>query len=309
MNTTNTAVALRQKQSLPLEAKVIMSSLRIRQWFDHWICADGVYVSFSGGKDSTVLLHLAREALPHRDIVGVFCDTGLEYPEVRDFVRSVDNVVWIKPAMGFREVIERYGYPVINKEQASYIYDYRTTNSEKLRHLRWHGRSGKGSTSPGRNRYKISEKWKYLVDAPFKISEKCCDVLKKRPFARYEKTTGAKMMLGTMASDSNQRRMQYIRHGCNAFNTSRPRSTPLFAWTDQDIWDYIRTRNLPYSPIYDMGYTHTGCMFCLFGYHQDGEKTRFERMKETHSRQYRYCMDVLGLEKVIEWLEKNGNEF
>ena len=49
-------------QSLPLEAKIVKSQLRIREWYEYW--NGEVYVSFSGGKDSTVLLHLVRELYP-----------------------------------------------------------------------------------------------------------------------------------------------------------------------------------------------------------------------------------------------------
>lgn len=51
---------LYQMQSLPLSAKIRMTEYRIRQWIDYY-GEDGVYTGFSGGKDSTVLLHMIRK--------------------------------------------------------------------------------------------------------------------------------------------------------------------------------------------------------------------------------------------------------
>lgn len=110
---------LYQKQSLSLSAKIRMTEYRIREWVDHY-GEDGVYISFSGGKDSSVLLHLARKLYP--DLQAVYVDTGLEYPEVRKFVEQHENVEILRPKMNFRQVIEKYGYPFISKEVAGCVY-------------------------------------------------------------------------------------------------------------------------------------------------------------------------------------------
>jgi len=109
----HTIQELQQWQALPLSIKVRMTKQRIRDWINYY-GEDGVYVSFSGGKDSTVLLDLVRQEYPN--VVAVFVDTGLEFPEIRQFVKLFDNVEWIKPKMTFRQVIEKYGYPFISKE-------------------------------------------------------------------------------------------------------------------------------------------------------------------------------------------------
>ena len=114
-----TAQDLRQKQALPLPVKVKMTQTRIREWVNHF-GKDGVAVSFSGGKDSTVLLHLVRDLYPGTK--AVFFDTGLEYPEIRDFVKGFKNVDWIKPKKTFRQVISDYGYPFISKEVSERVY-------------------------------------------------------------------------------------------------------------------------------------------------------------------------------------------
>jgi len=122
------------RQSLPLQDKIDMTCEKIEQWYQHW---DGnIYVAFSGGKDSSVLLDIVRRKalIPNsNDVPGCFSDTGLEYPEIREFVKTIDNIVWEKPKLNFRQVIEKYGYPIISKEQSRYLSEYQTSNSEKLK--------------------------------------------------------------------------------------------------------------------------------------------------------------------------------
>ena len=117
-----TLADLQKLQQMPLQQKVIMTKARIRQWVERY-GIDHVYVSFSGGKDSTVLLHIAREMYP--DIKAVFFDTFLEFPEVRKFALSFDNVEVIKPKMNFRETIVQYGYPIFSKEISEAVYGAR----------------------------------------------------------------------------------------------------------------------------------------------------------------------------------------
>lgn len=280
---------LRQRQGMPLWMKIKYTEHRIKAWYEHY---DGnVYVAFSGGKDSTVLLDICRKLYP--DIVAVFSDTGLEYPEIRKFVKSVDNVVWIKPKMNFKEVIEKYGYPVVSKETSQKIDEIRNTHSNLLRSKRLNGDT--------RGSGKVSDKWKFLVNSPFKISSKCCDKLKKRPFKQYEKQTSLKAIVGTMASDSRLRETNYLLNGCNNFS-GREMSSPMAFWIEQDIWEYLKSFNVPYSSIYDMGYTRTGCMFCMFGVHLEKGLNRFQRMSKTHPKLYNYCINDLGLGRVMDYI-------
>lgn len=283
---------LKQRQVLPLEAKIVLSRQRIKQWHEYW---DGeVYVSFSGGKDSTVLLHLVRSVYP--GCPAVFFNTGLEFPEIVQFARRAADITFVQPPMSFSDVIERYGYPVVSKETSQKIYEVRTTKSDKLRHKRLHGANNKYKSG------KIPECWKFLIDAPFAISHKCCDVLKKRPAHKYEKETDRHRILGTMAEDSHFRRQSYMRYGCNAFDLKAPRSMPMSFWTTEDVWDYIGREGLEYSPIYDMGYKMTGCAACAFGVHREGEPNKFQMLHRTHPKLWSYCMDKLGLREVLDYI-------
>ena len=281
---------LQQRQSLPLQAKIVLSQDRIRKWYSHW--NGDVYVSFSGGKDSTVLLDLVRSIYP--DVPAVFVDTGLEYPEIREFVKTIDNVIWLKPKMRFDKVIEKYGYPVVSKENAQKIFEIKNTKSDKLRNKRLYGDiNGNG---------KLPEKWKSLVDAPFKVSHMCCNKIKKEPVKRYEKESNRKPIVGTMAENSRLRKTSYLQHGCNAFDSKRPMSTPIAFWTEEDIWNYIKEKELSYSKIYDIGYKNTGCMFCMFGVHLEKQPNKFQLMQETHPKQYDYCINKLGCGKVMDYI-------
>ena len=162
-NSKRTIEDLRARQALPLEAKVMMTENRIHEWqLSSELGYKTGVVSFSGGKDSTVLLHIARKLYP--DIPAVFSNTGLEYPEIQRFVRKFDNVTIVQPKMRFDEVISKYGYPLIGKEVAEAIYYARRIRSqsvqverERERELQQRGVNATNSTVRGNE-----TKWKRM---------------------------------------------------------------------------------------------------------------------------------------------------
>lgn len=245
------------------------------------------YVSFSGGKDSTVLLDLTRRFVD-KGIKGVFCNTGNEFPEIVRFVRQTPNVSIIRPKLSVRQVLATYGFPLISKEQAHGIRQARTTKSERLLKIRLHGTdSSKGYTSG-----KIAEKWQRLIYAPFTVSEQCCECLKKRPFKKYQQESGEVPIIGTMATESEVRKQQYVRRGgCNSFREGNLGSYPLSIWTDADIWAYLRKFNVPYCELYNKGAVRTGCMFCGFGAHlEKPTSSRFALLYDLHPKAYEAFM-------------------
>jgi len=287
--------SLKQKQILPLEAKINMTNRRIREWYEYF--NGNVYVAFSGGKDSTVLLHLVRKLYP--DVEAVFVDTGLEYPEIKEFVKTIPNVITLRPKKSFIQVIKDYGYPVISKNVSRYVRDLQnpTEKNIKTRKLRMGLLPEKASIGV------LSKKWRYLVDAPFKCSERCCDIMKKSPIRKFEKETNKKAFVGMMASESNGRFIKFAREGCNSFNRSKPQSNPLSFWIEKDIWNYLKRFKVKYCPIYDTGVKRTGCVFCMFGVHLEKEPNRFQCLKKTHKQLYDYCINKLELGKVLDYME------
>jgi 3'-phosphoadenosine 5'-phosphosulfate sulfotransferase (PAPS reductase)/FAD synthetase len=303
-----TPTDLRQRQSLPLDAKIAMSKKRIREWAEHW--NDEVYVAFSGGKDSSVLLHLVRAVLG-AEVPAVFCDTGLEYPEVRSLVMITPNVVVIRPEMSYREVIEKHGYPVVSKKTSKglRVLQNPTPKNAAVRHMYLTGEKRDGTLSPF---FKVAKKWQYLVDAPFKISEKCCDVMKKNPAIEYERQTERKPFIGLLADDSRGRGQDYVKYGCNAYNNKRPRSTPLAFWTEQDILRFILQYGVPLASVYGRieerdgrlvttGEDRTGCVWCMFGAQYPGSDglNRFQRLALTHPKIWRGVVEKMGLRGVL----------
>lgn len=117
-----TAEELWIMQAYPLDLKVKKTQLRIRERVDYY-GVENCAVSFSGGKDSTVLLHIVRELYPNME--AVFCNTTLEYPEIQKFAKSFDNVTVISPHLTYAQVIEKYGYPFISKEVSERVYNAR----------------------------------------------------------------------------------------------------------------------------------------------------------------------------------------
>lgn len=301
---------LQQMQSLPLEAKIEMTKRRICEWYEHW---DGqVYVSFSGGKDSTVLLHIVRELYP--DVPSVFVDTGLEYPEIRAFVNTVGNVTWLRPKMNFKKAIETYGYPIISKEVSDAVSMAKRGFKSGIQKLE--GKNSRGEEEPFRKSF---IKWAPLVDAPFMVSDECCNVMKKKPVKQYEKESGRKPLIATMACESAWRQTGWERTGCNSFHSARPISNPIAFWTEQDVLEYISHFKIPYASIYGdivrdsndkyqtTGAKRTGCMFCMFGVQCEKEPNRFQKMKVTHPKQYEFCMKPisaggLGLAEVLDYI-------
>lgn len=281
------------------EDKLLLTKMRIQQWIDRF-GEEGTYLAFSGGRDSTVLAHII-DSMGY-NIPLVFNNTGLEYPEIKAFVKKFgDRVTWLKPRMSYQEVVKKFGFALVSKENSQKIYEIRNTKSDKLRDIRING-------YPNTGYGKIPSKWLFLKDAPFEISSKCCDVLKKSPAKIYERKTKRVPITGEMMAESSLRRTTQSKKSCNTYDGNRPKSTPLKYWDLDDIKWYIDKYDVEISKIYDLGYEQTGCAWCAFGMFHPQElknaESKFQMMKRTHPSIYKYSLDKMGLRKPIEYICK-----
>lgn len=390
MEKKHTMSDLYQMQSLPLSVKVRMTARRIDDWVSEF-GEDGVYLSFSGGKDSTVLAHIVRMICGYRNIPLVFVDVPTQYPELKQFAMTFDNLVVLKPKISFAEVCEQYGFPMISKEVSNcvsgarkyvkYLDSQKSNNTiltdrqtipyacymadllgidrrinkqnEKYNSLqmgvipsgseyRLRRLNGELTDSKGNYSQFNQEKYKFFLDAPFEISDMCCDVMKKKPAHDYEKKTGRRPIMATMASESTMRTQKWLKDGCNAFNVTRPHSNPMSFWTEQDVLLYIKENNLPICSVYGevvtdyesmgqcenqmsfadfgifdkerpllktTGCQRTGCVLCGFGCHLEKE-SRFLRLKETHPKFHNllYILKNNGVTyaEAIDWVNEHG---
>ena len=298
---------LKYFQSMPLDIKVAMTKTRIREWVNAF-GESGVYISFSGGKDSTVLLHLVRELYP--DVPAVFVNTGLEYPEIQSFAKSFPNVTVLKPRMPFNKVISEYGYPIIGKNVAHILWHYRLNNAEGKYTKYFDGSYKKSNGEESRFNY---SKYETIAHLDFIVSDICCDRMKKDPIKKYNKTAERVPMIATLAEESFMRQKSWLQTGCNSFEGKAPQSKPMSFWTENDVLHYIDDNNIPMASVYGdiiknngqlsmiddpdsckyrtSGCDRTGCIFCGFGAHMEAPgESRFKRLKETHPKQYNYCI-------------------
>lgn len=276
---------LKQRQSWSLDQKIDHALGAIEQFYN--TLNGQVFISFSGGKDSTVLLHIARRIQPN--IKAVFCNTRNEYPEIVNFVRKMKenggNIDIIQPHLTPKEVIEQYGFPMISKDKAKAIY-YAKYHPES--------KSAQQGLQLENDRTRIPLRYRYLIQENYDVSNKCCDKLKKEPLHEYVLETKTYPILGTLAAESKIREYAYIKKGgCNTFNNRdkrKQKSTPLAIWTEEDIQEYIKRYNVEICDIYNKGLTRTGCAFCLFGA-QFKSDNRLQFLYNNYPKFYNMCMN------------------
>lgn len=370
-------------QRKPLKEKIDMTQQRIKSWYENWYRYEiynfktgntrfvsfdardnnpwtyeppmsknediksvengAVYVSLSGGKDSTVLLNLVRDMYPN--VEAVFVDTGLEYSQIRKFAMHFDNVTVIKPEMRFDEVIKRYGYPLISKQVSRSVHYARKAREQNRTNVDLLKMTGQFKDHFGNKSKFNKEKYLPLLDVDFRLSEQCCDVMKKKPAKEYSDSTGKMAITAQMACESDQRKEEWIMFGCNMFDNKYPMSNPMAFWTEQDVLRYIYENEIEICSVYGdvvhgneqlnldgqwitdfhtTGCSRTGCVFCGFGAHLYEEPPRFQLLKQLDPKKYNYCFSGgefvdgvwqpnkagLGMQYVYQQLnELYGNEF
>ena len=278
-------------QAMPLTAKIEKSKQMIQEAVEEF-GLDKIYISYSGGKDSTVVSHLVKQMYPN--ILHIFANTTCEYPETIKHIQwekesNNTNIITVIPkdkngkVWDFKKVVDYYGYPLFSKRIANAIRTYRHALTPQTK---------QNSIDYIQRNFKKYDKYKEK-----NISDKCCQVLKKNPLKKEAKNLGLECaILGLLASESYQRQQDWLTYGCNVFHVkSENQCRPIAFWTESDIQEYIRRYNVKISDLYDLGYTRNGCMYCGFGVHlETNGLNRYQRLRQTHPKQYHYFVENFG---------------
>lgn len=245
-----------------------------------------LFISFSGGKDSTVLRHIVLSMYP--ELKSVFSNTTNELAEIVRYVKQFEGVITVVPTISFTEVITRYGFPLISKEVSQKISELKHTQSKTLRYGRLDG-DAKGNG-------KLPDKWRYVAEQAFDVTHKCCKILKKDPLEKWAKAHRLKPIIALMA-DESKLRQQLALYGDND-----KKIYPLLrtGWCEADIWAYaefygIRFAECYYDRIVDgvlvEALERSGCEYCGFGNTLE-KKDRFERSMIVSPKRYEKIMSI-----------------
>lgn len=248
-------------------------------------------LSFSGGKDSTVILTLIKQL--GLNIPAVFCDTQIELDATYNFVQWVSEnyypVTIIKPEKSFSQILKEYGKPIKSKMKSCTLGTYQNNpNCQSARYL-----FGKKL-----GRVSIANKDFHILHPDFKIkaSDRCCDYLKKEPFKKYMKErggegcfTGERVAEGGARAFNAERRVKEGKPICTRIISGKYIvKSPIIDWSDEMVEEFIERENVPLSDAYTKyGRTRTGCCCCPFS------KQLTEDLKNLHEyepRKYKASM-------------------
>lgn len=247
---------------------------------------ENFYISYSGGKDSTVLSDLIDRAIPNNNIPRVYSDTGIEYKMIRQFVmakcKQDNRFLMIQPGVPIKKMLEEVGYPFKSKEHSLYVACYQNIGMESKTVNRYL------HPSENRKRYKCPKmlEYQFTDDFKLKISNKCCFELKKKPLDRWCKENHKPYTItGMRASEGGTRK----NANCLAFAHSKLKKFhPLIVINDEWMEWYIDKFNIEICDIYKAPYnfTRTGCKGCPYNLNLQED---LEIMREFFPNEAKQC--------------------
>lgn len=259
-----------------LEEKVEEAIRRIQR--DYFACDGKIYLSFSGGKDSTVVAELIKMANLPTEIPFVFANTGIELDATLNFVKEYDyeNIHIVKPVKTFKQVVDEYGYPVLSKLKSEALMSYQKHIENPLEFSRLRQfiseQAEKGGEKLGwRSRMSLPTKHFHFLhpDLEYEISNRCCEFMKKKPMVQFLLDNDLNgYYMGVRSAEGGVRQMQYT--ACTAQKKVNRKKTatismPIIDWSDELLDEFIEKYNVSLSDAYTRyGMNRTGCIGCPY---------------------------------------------
>lgn len=231
------------------------------------------YLAYSGGRDSHFLLWFIKEYLKEDRIISVFSNTGMEIPEIRD--RGLANAqIVTKPVINHWEIKEKYGIPLNSKSSDGWVYDYQrykemgTSDDDMPNWIKYYAMRQVDAIERGKKtgmlsfsvvNKKTSEAM--IAGTLHKVSNRCCDFLKKKPAHLFEKESNKKPIVGIMSDESWRRNNIY-----RSCFTSKGKFVPLWDLTEDLRNEIEREFDIPVPSVYKY-LNQTGCAGCPYGQH------------------------------------------
>lgn len=250
----------------------------IRKVNDKYDLETNAYISFSGGKDSTILHYLIDMALPNNRIPRVFINTGIEYNYIVSFVKELaskdDRFIIIQPTKPIKQVLEKYGYPFKSKEHSLYLNIYQTKGDVSKTYQRY--------INPNEKRLSFGcpnvLKYQFNKDFKLKVSNKCCYKLKKEPAKKWAKENNKTITLTGMRKEEGGTRANI--KGCilTDKNGNLNKFHPLLVVNeDFENW-FISKFNIKLCRLYyePFNFKRTGCKGCPFALDLQEQLTTME---------------------------------
>ena len=314
----------RELQDLPYRLKISYAMGKAQEFYDE---TGGQVFCSVGGLDSITLLMFLRKYV-HPNIPGVTV-SSLEDISIRKVHKKIGNMIFLKPYKSKVQVIREHGYPVISKEKAGKIQLLQnpTEKNATVRHAIMTGETGAYGGWRTGTKMKLPQKWlrlfagmeneKYGTNyqiAPFRVSPNCCYHMKEKPANDFTRESGLNPYMGLMASEGGQREKALIKNGCNYYGKTTTRSCPFAIFLRQDILQLAIDLNVPIPEIYGeikrqpngtletTRARRTGCTMCGFGIHIEPRPHRFDRLRETNYKEWRFWMYTMGWGKVLDYI-------
>jgi len=247
---------------------------------------ENFYLSFSGGKDSTVVHHLLDMAIPGNRIPRVFINTGIEYNEIVRFVKELasedDRFVIIQPSQNIKQMLERVGYPFKSKEHSVMVHEWQLGHRNTRKMARYLEETG--------SRYECPKILKYQFTDEFnmKVSPFCCNELKKKPVKKWQRENKKPINITGMQREEGGERTHIdcimVKNG------KMVKFHPLAKVTgDWENW-FLEDKKIKLCKLYGEPYNfyRTGCKGCPFSLSLSQQLEVMERYMPNERKQTEY---------------------